>query len=317
MAKFRSIIKSLSLYFSIFLGGIVSTYIAFKVYNKFEITNDFFQGVKKVWGYKIYSNELSSLSFGNILTGILLLTIGIKLAKIISHLIATKLNSQQKFGKGAVAAIENLTYYGLIIIFGLMAFSAANIPLTMFTIFGGALAIGFGFGSQTLLSNFISGVILQVERPVKVGDLVEIEGHIGEIEHIGGRSTKMILSDNKHVIIPNSYFLDKKFINWTLNDYVVRSKIELVYDHKTNLDKLETMILNILRESQVKTTPAPRFLVVDMNESGIKILIYFWVEIGLLNDRTQIESDLRRKIIEGNSAKGFSLAQGSRYIFKN
>src|SRR5690606_18317118 len=103
----------------------------------------------------------------------------------------------------------------------------ANVPLTVFTVVGGALAIGVGFGSQNIINNFVSGLILLLERPIRAGDFIEIGGTIGTVEKIGARSTLLLTPSNMHLIVPNSFFLEKEVLNWTLSDNVVRTEITL------------------------------------------------------------------------------------------
>ena len=98
----------------------------------------------------------------------------------------------------------------------------SEIPLTVFALAGGAIAIGVGFGSQNVVNNFISGLILLAERPIKVGDLIQVGDTFGEVETIGARSTKIKTFDNFHIIVPNGVFLEQNLINWTHSDNLVR-----------------------------------------------------------------------------------------------
>ena len=93
-----------------------------------------------------------------------------------------------------------------------------HVPLTVFAFMGGAIAIGVGFGSQTLANNFISGLILLVERTIRVGDLVNVDGIDAKVEHIGTRSTRVKTRENFEMLIPNSKFLENSVTNWTLSD---------------------------------------------------------------------------------------------------
>jgi small-conductance mechanosensitive channel len=103
------------------------------------------------------------------------------------------------------------------------ALRSLNIPLIVFTVAGGALAIGFG--SQTIINNFASGLILMVERPIKVGDPVGFDRAPGRVERTGPRSTRIRTFDNIHLIVPNGKLLENSVINWTLSDDVIRTRI--------------------------------------------------------------------------------------------
>ncbi|MBU2571788.1 MAG: mechanosensitive ion channel [Gammaproteobacteria bacterium] len=100
-----------------------------------------------------------------------------------------------------------------------------HVPLTVFTFFGGALAIGAGFGAQNIISNFISGLILSVERPIKLGDIVDVEGVRVKITHIGGRCCQVHRFDGIDMLIPNSRLLDKSVTNWTLSEQSIRCTV--------------------------------------------------------------------------------------------
>jgi len=102
-----------------------------------------------------------------------------------------------------------------------------KIPLTVFTFMGGALAIGIGFGAKNLINNFISGIILLLERPIKVGDIVEIEGTRGEVVRIGGRCSQIRRYDGIDILVPNSSLLEKDVVNWTLSDKLLRMKVSV------------------------------------------------------------------------------------------
>lgn len=122
---------------------------------------------------------------------------------------------------------------------GLIVFAliTVNIPLMVFAFLGGALAIAAGFGAQNILNNFISGLILLLERPIKVGDIVEVEGIRGQIANIGGRCCQVRRFDGIDILIPNSSFLEKNVANWTLSDQQLRFTITLAAAYGSTVAK--------------------------------------------------------------------------------
>lgn len=299
MAEFRKIIKKISLYFSIFLAGIVFSYVGYLLFQKYENSQDLENFLKAIWNYKLYSTGTSSvLTVGKIILVIILFFFSWFSAKYVSSHLIRKLLGKTQVNKGASAAIENLTYYILVVIFAIIALNIAEVPLTIFTLFGGALAIGLGFGSQNLVSNFISGIILQIEQPIKVGDVVEIEGVLGTVEHIGGRSTKILAANNTHTVVPNSYFLDKKFINWTLADNVVRSKIEILLAYKEDPKKVEDLVLKVIKiNKDILDYPNPRVFLSSYKDSGVEYSIFFWISMENTTERAAIESNFRVELL--------------------
>ena len=114
-----------------------------------------------------------------------------------------------------------MTFYVLLATFTMLSLNVLNVPMTVFSFLGGALAIGAGFGSQNIVNNFISGLILLVERPIRVGDVIELDGTTGTVTQIGARSTKIATGANHEIIVPNSKLLETSVVNWTLTDDIV------------------------------------------------------------------------------------------------
>ena len=102
-----------------------------------------------------------------------------------------------------------------------------SIPLTIFAFLAGALAIGVGFGTQTIIKNFISGIILLVERKIRVGDIIEVDGTLGVVSEINTRSSIVRGFNGIENLIPNSLFLDNRVVNWTLNSRFLRRELKV------------------------------------------------------------------------------------------
>ena len=111
---------------------------------------------------------------------------------------------------------SHCSFTHFLLLFTLFSLKVVNVPLTALTVLGGALALGVGFGSQNIINNFISGLILHAERPVKVGDLIQLDDLYGNVEHIGARSTRVRTGSNLEIIVPNSTFLQNNVINFHL-----------------------------------------------------------------------------------------------------
>ena len=132
---------------------------------------------------------------------------------MISRWVAAKLLSRLGLNRSAVSPVQSLTFYALLATFTMVSLNVLNVPLTVFSFLGGALAIGAGFGSQNIVNNFISGMILLVERPIRVGDVIQIDSLIGSVTQIGARSTKINTVANHEIIVPNSKLLETSVIN--------------------------------------------------------------------------------------------------------
>ncbi len=181
--------------------------------------------VRGTWTYELVSIDGQSVRVGTLLVAVALVGLGYRLSRAASGILKRVLRRRLYVEEGAADAIESLAFYLLFASVAITALRFVHFPLTVFTVVGGALAIGVGFGSQNIMSNFISGLILMLERPVRPGDLIEVDGTHGHVEHIGARSTRIRASNNTQIIVPNSFFLQSNVVNFTLSDDVQRSQV--------------------------------------------------------------------------------------------
>ena len=180
--------------------------------------------LRVAWNYHLTASEREPITPGKIVSAIAIFLIGYALARVSSRLLGKRVFPRLRLESGAAHAFQALTFYFLLLVAFLTALRMVQIPLTAFAVLGGALAIGVGFGSQTVVNNFISGLILLAERPIRLGDLIEVEAVYGTVERIGLRSTRVRTGDNVHIIVPNAAFLESKVVNWTHMDPKVRSR---------------------------------------------------------------------------------------------
>jgi potassium efflux system protein len=198
----------------------------------------------------------------------------------------------------AVALTKILYYFGVLIIL-LFSMRMINLPITAFAFVGGALAIGVGFGAQNLINNFISGFIIMAERPIRLGDLIEIEGNFARVEDIGPRCTRIRTGDNIHILVPNSSFLEKNIVNWTLSDQKVRAHVTVGVAYGSPVREVERLLVRAAKENEkVLQDPEPLVLFRDFGENALIFSLYFWVSMETLLERLLLESDIRFRIDE-------------------
>lgn len=166
-----------------------------------------------------------------------------------------------------------------IIVLGLfLAFAAAGIPMDKITLILGALGVGVGFGLQTLVNNLVSGLIIAFEKPVNVGDVIEVGGQGGTVKSIGFRSSVISTVDGADLVLPNGDLLNSHVINWTLGGYKKRMHIVLRVTYDSDLQHIRDLLLLIMgKQVNILTSPMP---VVQYNQfaaSAIDIDLYFWV----------------------------------------
>ena len=213
------------------------------------------------------------------------------------------------------AATEKIINYFVVFLIILFALRVVNIPLTLFTFLGGAVAIGVGFGAQNLINNFISGFIVMAEQPIKIGDLVEIEGNFAMVEEIGARCTRIRTGGNVQILVPNSSFLEKNIINWTLSDKEVRAQVTVGVIYGSPVREVERLMLQVADEhKKVRKVPKPFVLFNDFGDNALIFDLYFWISMNRIMDRRIIESDIRFHIDELFREAGIVIAFPQRDI---
>jgi len=256
-----------------------------------------FDFISLFWNYELFTSQNYPVTIGMLILGITLLILGYFASNFLSKKLVTKLLSRFNLNQGASAAIQALTFYALLVTFALAALKIINVPLTMFTVLGGAFAIGIGFGSQNLVNNFISGLILLAEQPIRVGDLIEVEGYTGIIKRIGARSTAVRTANNIDIIVPNSSFLEKNVINWTRSNTQMRLNVKVGVDYGSDLNLVsETLIKAANTHKKVLPSPKPFVLFTEFGDSALNFELLAWANIRNTSDRQAIESDLRFRI---------------------
>jgi potassium-dependent mechanosensitive channel len=180
---------------------------------------------------------------------------------------------------------------------------------------GGALAIGVGFGAQTLIKNFISGIILLCERSIRVGDIVEVDDQRGKIVRVGFRNSLVARGDGIEVIVPNSQFLERKVVNWTLSDDFVRYHVSVGVAYGARPAQVAELIAQAAAEhGQVMKEPAPEVLLQDFGDNALQFTLEFWMRLAPTSNGGQVRSDLRHRIHELFDDAGISIAFPQRDI---
>lgn len=255
--------------------------------------------VGETWRYEMFAIDDRPITVGRFAVGLILLVAGLLFSGYLSRLFGKRLLPKLGLEPGAAAAFESLLYYVFVVVLVLLALRTINVPLTAFTLLGGAAAIGIGFGSQNVVNNFISGLILLAERPIRVGDMVEIDGTYGTVEGIGARSTRVHSFTGIHIIVPNSAFLEKNVVNWTLSDDRVRTFVSVGVTYGSPVADVLRLIARAVDERPtVLRKPDPIVLFADFGNDALIFEVHFWIRMRTLMDRRRVESDVRRAIDE-------------------
>ncbi len=168
----------------------------------------------------------------------------------------------------------------------------AGIHLGTLTVFAGAVGVGVGFGLQNIASNFISGLVILAERPITIGDRVEVAGVTGQVQQIRARSTVILTNDNIAMIVPNTKFIDSPVKNWTYGDPRVRFRIPVGVAYGSDLEQVREAMVDVARNHQsVLSDPAPSVFLNNFGDSSINLELVVWSD-QMSNRPSRFRSDL-------------------------
>lgn len=178
---------------------------------------------------------------------------------------------------GVRQAIGTIVRYIIVFLGLLVIFQTAGIDLSTLTVLFGALGIGIGFGLQNITNNFVSGIIILLERPIKVGDRIEVGLVHGRVTDISARATTIVTNDNVSIIVPNSEFTSKNVINWSHHDEDIRFRVPVSVAYSSDVEKVTRLLLEVAKESpDVMNEPAPSVRLREFGEKGLEFELLVW-----------------------------------------
>jgi small-conductance mechanosensitive channel len=199
------------------------------------------------------------------------------IARKVRRLLEVYFLSRVPVETGAQYAVASLTQYCLWVIGVLVGLRILNINLTAIAVVAGALGVGIGFGLQNVVANFVCGLVLLVERPIRVHDRITMEGVEGNVVAVNFRSTVIQTNDNISVIVPNSEFINGKVINWSIGDLKVRIHIPVGVAYGSNLETVTRTLLGVAAEAEgVLKRPAPEVRFIEFGDSSLNMELLVW-----------------------------------------
>jgi len=217
-----------------------------------------------------------SFTFGSVAVFIGVIWISIIISRFINFFFGQESGTPSKRNNMAsMMLLIRLTIWALGFI---IAITAAGIPMSKITIMLGALSVGIGFGLQNIANNLVSGIILAFERPIQVGDQIEIGGKSGRVKEIGVRSSKLATGDGSDLIIPNGDLLSQHLTNWTMQNLHKSVSFVIGIDYSSDIVKAEKVILDTLdKNDKILKTPAPSIVLDAFSNIALNIKVSFWV----------------------------------------
>lgn len=243
-----------------------------------------------------------------ILLSLLILALGMYAVRRLAHEVRRVLTKRARLPADAALFFERIIQYACYVLVTLLALDFVGIPLKIFAFLGGAVAIAVGFGAQEILGNFLSGLILMTERPIRIGDLVEINGQQGKVEDIGARCTRLLMPGNFHLLVPNKSLLESHIINWTYADELVRSDVGIGVTYGSPTRKVCEVLRQAATEHpHVDHAREPIVLFSEFGDSSLDFTIHFWTRVRDFMDRSRIESEVRLRIDELFAEHGITM----------
>jgi small-conductance mechanosensitive channel len=220
------------------------------------------------------------ISLGDVLAFLLTLVGALVLSRVLRTLLEDDVVPRLPAGRGVGYALTTTVHYSVLLLGFLLAISAAGVDLDRVSLLAGAFGVGIGFGLQNVVNNFVSGLILLYERPVQIGDMVEVGGTTGEVRRIGIRSSTIRTFQGAEVIVPNANLISDRVVNWTFSDRRRRMEIKVGVAYGTDPERVLALLVGVARaHPDVLSDPAPQALFTGFGESSLDFELRAWTAL--------------------------------------
>ena len=240
-------------------------------------TKAFFNSVWEIIVQPLFKLGDAEISAGTILYILFAFIILSYLSKRMRNLLVGGLFKRAGMDKGISVTIGNVTRFFFVILGSIIIVQSAGINLSTLTVLFGALGVGIGFGLQTITDNFISGIIILFEKPIKVGDRIELDDVSGNVTNISIRATTVQTNDNISIIVPNSEFISSRVINWSHNDRNIRFRIPVGVSYNEDPKLIKKLLLEVAGENKsVLRNPEPDVFFDEFGDSSLNFQLIVW-----------------------------------------
>lgn len=237
-----------------------------------------------------------------VLAGLLLWTAG-----LVRRFLVNRVLTRTSLDLGVRESIGSIVRYAVLLFGTLGILQTAGFDLTTLGVFAGAIGIGLGLGLQHITNNFISGLIILIERPIKVGDRIEVGSVDGDVVEIGGRSTSIVTNDNITIIVPNSRFVTENVVNWKHTGNQVRFRVPVAVAYGTDPRLVERILLNVAAgNAEVLREPGPKVWFRRFGERALEFELLAW-NARHVHCRGELVSDLNHAILSAFSKQGIEI----------
>ena len=253
-----------------------------------------------------------TFTFGTVAVFILIIWISTILTQMISFVFGSVDNNIQteKSKLGSTILLVRLAILSLGII---LAFIVSGIPLDKITIIIGALGVGIGFGLQNIVNNLVSGIIIAFEKPIQIGDLIEVGTRTGYVKEVGIRSSKLNTFEGSEIIVPNGDLLAQHLINWTRNNLNRRITVDVGVGYGSNIDQVEEIIDKILLDNpDVHNLPKPFIFIKSFADNAVAVSVFFWADV---NEWLPVKAAVYKSIYNQFNDAGIDISIPQRDLY--
>jgi potassium-dependent mechanosensitive channel len=275
---------------------------------------------ERLWNFELYNaidtivvdgqkvTGRRSVTVGKVVQIVLILVLGFFMCRLLAAVVRRVAKARFKVQDNASRILGKWIFGVLLAILVVFSLILVKIPFEAFAFLGGALAIGVGFGMQNLLKNLISGMIILIERPMRLGDIVEISGTRGEVTNIGVRSSVIRRKDGVELLVPNSTFLENSVTNLTYSSKNLQSTLSVGVAYDVSVRKVSQLLIQIAgAHGMVLKKPPPAAMLTEFAERGLVFTLTYWINITEADPAT-VASDLRQMIVHQAAENGIALS---------
>lgn len=257
-----------------------------------DFVNEYLNPVFNVLNYNLFALGNAKITPLSLIYLVCVAILLIYLSGKLKKLLITRLLKRTMMDTGAQDAVGTIARYIVLVIGFLIIIQSVGIDLTTLNVLAGAVGVGVGFGLQNIASNFISGLIILLERPIKVGDRVEVDDVSGDVISVGARSSTIRTNDNIAIIVPNSKFISENVVNWSLIGDIVRFRIPVGVSYDSDVDEVSRLLLEVADENEnVVSDPPPKVRLVKFGENSLNFELWAWTR-SRLNRPGAFKSDI-------------------------
>jgi small-conductance mechanosensitive channel len=252
--------------------------------------------VETFMNFKLFEINKTAVTPSSILMFLIFIAFFAMTSRVLQRVLRAQVFSRMSIDTGMQYTLTRITHYLIMIVGAVVAFQFIGIDLTGLAIILGFLSVGIGFGLQNITSNFVAGLILLLERPIKVGDRVMVGNQEGDVVEINMRSTTIRTPNNVAVIVPNSEFVSSKLENWSYGDETVRVNVDVGVSYESDLETVMRSLKEVAAEHpEVLKSPAPDVLHIGFGDSAWNMRLRIWLEHS--GRHWEVQSDVNCAIV--------------------